>query len=143
MNFGFDMDGVLCDFSQSILALLHHNGNKDEMLYYKERKPLLNPFLFMTEDDRGFCITSRPYSKYVDVTRQWMEKYYPAIVLCWLQKEYDYTDIVGIATEKIEKIKFYNIGVYIDDSPEIVSAMRQIAINKDVNVQIIQYGGRL
>jgi len=152
MKIGFDLDGVLCDCSGTILNFERvfekmnvDNIDKIDQYYYKERKPLLNPKLFMGEQDIGFCITSRP-RKFRDVTNRWMNKYYSDIPVYLLKNEIKAKDCVSfddimrrVAIEKIKLIEELKLDVYIDDTPNIIYWMRKL----NTGVKFIQYGGLL
>jgi len=138
MKIGFDLDGVLCDISITELDLLHRHQDKNDLLYYMERKPLLSPYMFMTESDEAFCITSR-VRKYHEITTRWMHKYLPGIPVYFLRKDLSYTNPEAVAKDKIRIMKDLGIEVYIDDSYHFIKNMREI----EPNIKFIQYGGRI
>lgn len=151
MKIAFDLDGVLCDIDVAMLFVIRFLGQetkKIETEYYKERKPLLNPHLFLTEKDEFIIVTSRKKHLY-DITKRWVKKYFPGIKLFLINK--DYTCPREIAKEKMRIIRRENVRVYFDDSAKIIEAMR--ALNKiereysimttKPEIMFIQYSGRI
>jgi len=143
LRIGFDLDGVLCDVDKALLAWIGRIKDEKtrkivEMWYYRNRKPLLNPRLFLHEDDEGVIITGRP-ERVKEITEKWCKKFYPEFelhVLClkdWrnmkLQSWYEY-----VAKEKVKKIRELGINVYFEDNTEVVKFMRK------QGVIVIQYG---
>jgi len=151
MKIGFDLDGVLCDLDISILRCIDFISDPDmrrsaEEYYYKCRKPLLNPYYFLSEEDEGYIITARPL--YLEeITRKWVKQFYPTFPLIIL----GHTPPFGITDEKeirkwlkreqlmkkVEKIKELNLEIYIDDTPSLVVELRKLC----PNTKIIKFGG--
>jgi len=55
MNIGWDLDGVLCEIDVGLLRVIDNMPpearKSSEEWYYRERRPELNPKLFMSEDE--------------------------------------------------------------------------------------------
>jgi len=149
MRIGFDLDGVLCKIDVGLLRVIDNmqpEANKSaEEWYYRERKPELNPLLFMSKDDEMIIITSRP-KRLEYITIPWVKRYFPNTKLIqtdhetykgsskeelknWL-KEMANTKAIPINKEKID--------VYFEDSPSTVQQLRKLC----PNTKIIHYGGR-
>lgn len=135
---GFDLDGVLCDISLIDLTMIHKHGDVDANYYYIERKPLLNPKMFMHEYDKAVCITARP-SQFHKITKRWMKKHYPNIPVYFFDVDLHWSEKGAVAAAKVEYLKELGVQVYYDDDPEIIQNMRAI----EENIMFIQYGGRL
>lgn len=157
MRIGFDLDGVLCDIDIVTLHLIHKLSPDAERVaekyYYVSRKPLLNPALFMNEDDECFVITGR-HAGLISITEAWCARHVPnakGVYVVGPPPSYyhenarvDNPDIWKKYLEdsvksKVDKIKELNIGVYIDDNPTVVKRLRE----ELPDIPIIQYGGRL
>lgn len=149
MIFGFDVDGVLCDISTSILYMTHlmtdEEAKTTEGHYYSERKPLLNPELFLAEGDKFYVLTSRP-EHLRDITERFLNKYCPnyiELIMCggdgWKPESgipwADWNHEARL--EKARMIMEVGCEVYIDDSPSNVTFYRE-----HLDIPIIQYDGR-
>ena len=135
---GFDLDGVLCDISLPDLAMLHEHDDEEVGLYYIDRKPLLNPKLFMLEEDEAVCVTARP-KQFESITLTWMKKFYPDIPVMFFDNNVEWFDRPLVACEKVKILYRENVSVYFDDDPAIVRWMRGLSNA----IQFIEYGGRL
>ena len=149
MIHGFDCDGVLCDISTTTLFLTHFMSNEDalkaENHYHRERKPELNPEMFLAEGDIFYVLTSRP--EYLrDITERFLDKYcpnYSGLIMCggegWKPESgtpwVEWNDKARIV--KAEKIMAVGCDVYYDDSPSNVAYYRE-----HLPIPVIQYGGR-
>lgn len=81
MIIGFDMDGVLCEFSEPIFFHVLSNLPDEKKLaatenYFRSRKPLLNPELLCSEGDEYHVITGRQQD-FKEATEDWCRKYAP------------------------------------------------------------------
>ena len=124
-----------------------------ETYYHVERKPLLNPSLFLHRDDEYYIITGRG-KHLTDLTLEWCKRHFPGakevFVVGPSQEEYNkaatHDDpkfwqqyLENAVMKKVDKIKELELDVYIDDNPTNVKKLRE----ELPHVTIIQYGGRL
>jgi len=143
MKIGFDLDGVLVQQSTVEIILMKDNAFA-EKLYYETRKPLLNPYLFLNEEDEGVIITSRKESLR-KVTERHCRKHHPNLrlfhVTCPQWKSHKDVEewFKEIARRKSEVINKLQLDIYFEDMPETVEELRKLC----PNTKIIQYGGRL
>jgi len=150
MKIGFDLDGVLCDIDVAVLRMLDNIPNEDvktsvEEWYYRERKPLLNPKLFLRTSDEFHIITSRP-KRLAKLTMRWVGHYYPNsklhIVFQDTIKNGD-QDVANYCKKKVaikaRKINELGIDVFFDDEAESFDYFRELC----PNCKVIKYGGRL
>jgi len=77
MKFGFDLDGVLLTQSTTEIVLMKNNELAEEV-YYETRQPNLNPFLFMSENDKAVIITARR-SSLAKVTKKMCKRFFPTL----------------------------------------------------------------
>jgi len=148
MIIGFDLDGVLCNQSVSLLQLFRRQDVKTEEyladIYNRSRVPLLNPRMYVGDGDIWYIITSR-HEGFREATEQWVEHFFPdcdGLFIVggtpWWEFE-DWYEWHKLATKaKVEKIKELKCDIYIDDSPSFVKAIRE-----EVGIPVIQYGGRV
>lgn len=154
MRIGFDLDGVLCDINIAVIRLIDNLQSEDARKsstkwYYKGRKPLLNPYLFVTEKDEIFIITGRN-KELEQITRKWVNKYLPDLRnLVWIVGRHNDSLIhtnddkkIGEwvkrrTKEKAEMIIFLGLDVYFDDNQQTVEGLRKLC----PNTKIINYGG--
>ena len=149
MKIGFDLDGVLCNVDVGLLRVI--DNMKDEVKksaeewYYRERKPLLNPILFLSAEDKFYIITSRP-KRLEYITRPWVNRYYPNAIFIntdhetLTKKDNDREAIKDwlkkMAEKKAELVS--KLDVYFEDSSDTVYWLRKMC----PDTKIIQYGGR-
>ena len=151
MKIAFDLDGCLCNIDVAVLRMMD-NQPEDvkasvEEWYYRERKPLLDPRLFLSEGDELYIITSRP-ERLAIITSRWISRYYPKSILRFAYHE---TMENGVnskeevsdwlkhqAKVKADILNDLNLDVYFEDSPVTVKWLREFC----PNIKIIHYGGR-
>jgi FMN phosphatase YigB (HAD superfamily) len=152
MIIGFDLDGVLCDVDTPLIRMMDNikdDGARESIAewYYSDRKPILNPRLFLSENDKMIIITSRP-KKYNDITRRWVKHYFPHSGLIMIdqdstKKTNDKNDIDSYLKSKVErKAKVINelgIDIYFDDDVNVLEYFRELC----EKCKIIKYGGRV
>lgn len=131
------MDGVLCDINMVQLnQIAESNDEEVEKYYYQERKPLLNPYLFMTAKDKFIVVTAR--KKHLEkITKDWLNKFLPGTK--WFLVNLGDDLAKRIAEQKLEILKKENVEVYIDDSKEVIDQLRDLS----KSIKFIQYGGRI
>ena len=151
MIFGFDMDGVLCEYDDSQYHILRRMPVEYQRSawrqFFSESKPLLNPELLLHEDDEYYVITGRN-QELKEITLKWCQKYLPnakGVHVVGGRPYYEYTeeeqdsDVKEFSLNgKVEKIRELGIQVYFEDEPRNVLGLR--ALLPDVTV--IQYGGK-
>lgn len=151
MIFGFDLDGVLCDYDDSLYHVIRRMPIEYQSSawkhYFSERKPLLNPELYLHEFDEYYIITGRN-QELKKLTYKWCQKYLPnskGVYVMGGKPYYEYTEdeqdsyVKELSLNgKIEKIREIGIQVYFEDEPENVCRLREILHN----VVVIQYGGK-
>jgi len=152
MKIGFDLDGVICDIDNVVLKISHIMSPEVEeavaKYYYSNRTPLLNPNLFLADGDEWYVITARNPGWMGDMTRKWLDKFYPSYSGLyfvggdgWNAEPYN-GDFDAwnhdTAVRKVELMKELELDLYIDDSPCNVSKYRQM-----IDIPIIQYGTRI
>ena len=145
MKIGFDLDGVLCDIDVSALGIIRYlcqEGKEMEEWYYKDRKPLLNPYQFMTDTDTFVIITARK-DRLWPITRRWVDKFLPGAKLLLVNE--GYTHPREIASAKWRVLIKEKVNIYFDDNLQVIKALRAL---RDVSlrwtdIKFIQYGGRV
>jgi len=136
MTIGFDLDGIICDINIFELVL-SEKLSFVESYYYKERKPLLNPYMFLTNDDDFIIITARE-KRLSSITKQWIDKFLPGAK--WFIVDTGYNEDPRETAEKKLKILLREkVEVYFDDNPDIIKELRK----KCNTIKFIQFGGRL
>ena len=151
LKIAFDIDGVLCEIDIATHRILDNITdvtiyNSVEEYYYKERKPLLDARLFLSEKDEMYIITSRPeHLRWI--TEKWVKQYFPNAKLIIINqnllkgntkkavKDYCKTK-VEMKAEVINKLE---IDVYFDDESEALQHFRELC----PDCKIIKYGGRI
>lgn len=120
-------------------------GNpKVETIYYETRTPLLNPYMFASEDDEIVFITGRK-KELAKITKRWCKKFFPNIKLIlapspqWGDESEWQAWFELVAKHKAKVINKLELDVYFEDMPETVKALRKLC----PNTKIIQYGGRI
>ena len=116
-----------------------------EEWYYRERRPELNPKLFMSEGDTFIIITSRP-KRLAHITVPWVKKHFGDVTLIQTDHEtFNGNDKAGLnewlkkmAETKAKPINDNEIEVYFEDSPSTVQYLRKLC----PKTKIIHYGGR-
>lgn len=146
MRIGFDLDGVVVKHNLPILRmmdLIEDPRKRDEVAryYYKQQEILLNPLLFLLEEDELYIITSRS-NKYRRETEQFIEKYLPTARLIILDL-IDPSLLIDLdswyrkqAELKAKVINDLGIEVYFEDIPKVVRYLREMC----PNTKIICYG---
>ena len=81
MIIGYDLDGTLCDFNESVFWHVLQKVPLDKRKaahenYFRSRKPLLNPELFCSKGDEYHVITARN-EDFRPVTLEWCNKFVP------------------------------------------------------------------
>ena len=152
LRIAWDLDGVLCDIDNALLRITHMMSPEEEeavaKYYYSNRTPLLNPKLFLADGDEWFVITARGVGWMEDMTRRWLDKFYPGYNGLyfvggdgWNAEPYNgdfykWNDICTL--EKVTLIKDLKIDVYFEDNPRNVMKYREL-----LDIPIIQYGTRI
>jgi len=151
MKIGFDLDSVLCTGNVTLLRVMDMFTEEErenvEPFYYESQKPLLNPELFVGEDDEYIIITGRSL-RFKEVTEKWIKKFcpnYKKLYMGNLDPAYGMTregvNNWGCKQAKI-KAKIINnekLDIYIEDNGEVVKHLRKLC----PNTKIIHYGGGL
>jgi hypothetical protein len=145
----FDIDGVLCDIDVAVLRMMDNITDTKvkesvEEWYYRERKPLLNPKLFLRESDEFHIITSRP-KRLVKITMKWVGHYYPNAKLHIIFQ--DTIQGIGNVKEyceakirmKAKKINDLGIDVYFDDEAEGFDLYEKLC----PGCKVLKYGARI
>ena len=149
MIIGYDLDGTLCDFNESVYwhvlqaiplerRMAAHNN------YFRSRKPLLNPELFCSKEDEYHVITAR-YDDFKSVTEEWCQKFLPnvksvntsGIWTPWGDKGIKMVEKPNHKQIKADIIRKLGVEVYFEDSPNYVEYLRK----ELPDVKIIHYGG--
>lgn len=156
MKIAFDLDGTLCPIDIATLRLLDNVKDKEqydstEAWYYRERKPLLDARLVLSEQDEMYVITSRPERLRL-ITERWLKHYYPNAKLVIVNqntlnvlkgKVNDKEAILNWSKSKAElkavEINKLGIEVYFDDESEVMEYFRSLC----PKCKIIKYGGRI
>lgn len=145
MKVAWDFDGVLCDVSVTLLSLMKGADMKIVEWYWRERKPLLDPRLFLAEEDTFFIITARDPA-YWRITNKWLKRWIGNMnyeYICvgdWSWDKHDEIKILDQVSEaKAKAINDNKIDIYFDDSEYIVKKLRQLC----PNCKVIHYGGRV
>lgn len=139
MKIAFDLDGVLCDIDVSMLNIIYklkQIKKETELWYYRERKPLLNPYMFLTEEDEFIIVTARKQHLY-DVTKRWIDKFLPTTK--WFLVDEGYTTPEAIARKKLNILQDEQVDVYFDDNQNVIKMLRRM----NTDIKFIQYGGRI
>lgn len=151
MLVGFDIDGVLAEIDLASLRIIDNlpqDAKKSaETWYYIERKPLLDARQFLSDDDKMVIITSRP-QRVAEITKRWVERYYPGVPLYMVHKDIpkpetnDDQEIKIWCAQKVQlkadKINELGVSVFFEDDTEVMEEFRK-ACPKCV---VVNYGGR-
>jgi len=151
MIFGFDLDGVLCEYDDSLYHVMRRmpvDYQRDAWKhYFSERSCKLNPELLLHEDDEYYVITGRNQDL-KEVTLRWCAKYLPNAVGVYVVggrpyyeftlEEQDTTVKEHSLSGKAEKIRELGVQVYFEDDPLNVRQLRKLL----PDVTVIQYGGK-
>jgi hypothetical protein len=151
MIFGFDLDGVLCKYEDSLYHIMRRmpvEYQRDAWKhYFSEQVPKLNPELFLHEGDEYHVITGRNQDL-KEITLKWCAKFLPnakAVHVVGGRPYYEYTlgEQNTLVKEqslngKAEKIQELGVQVYFEDDPKYVQELRALL----PNVIVIQYGGK-
>lgn len=149
MKIAFDCDGVLSDIDPSHLKLIHNMPESPEkveaeIIYYRDRTPLINPRFYLADDDEYYIITSR-HEGLREITERYVNKWFPDCSGLYIvggdpilfNSDYEaWKDM--ILEKKIELIEELGIDVFFDDNPELVVKYR-----KRLKIPVIKYGTRL
>lgn len=134
IKFGFDMDGVICDYDEGILKLIQHQPSGVSKIdlykhYYMSRSLMFNPKWILGSNDTCIIITGRSKC-YADVTEQWLDDHnldYPLYYcgngdLCegMLVDKF----FKEIAYEKCLVIEQNDIDIFFEDNPIILDYLR-------------------
>lgn len=150
MIVGFDLDGTLCDIDVAVLRIIDNIDDEDtkksvEEWYYRERKPLLNPKLFLRQSDEFHIVTSRP-KRLAILTMKWVGHFFPNSKLHVVFQDTIQNgnhDVKKYCEEKIKlkakKINEIGIEVFFDDEAEGFDLFRELC----PNCKVIKYGGRI
>ena len=152
MLIGFDLDGVLCDYDDTMMQLLWRLPDDEhrvsEAHYFSRRRPLLDPSLLCHEDDEYHVITGRNQGLR-GLTLKWCARHVPGAVgvhvvggrpiYDWPLEERAGLDPDYSLKGKRDKILELGVEVYFDDDPKAVSGLREML----PGVAVIQYGGEL
>lgn len=152
MRIGFDLDGVLCDYDDTMMHLLWRLPDDEqrvsEIHYFSHRRPLLDPALLCHEDDEYYVITGRNQGLR-EVTLKWCVKHVPGAagvhivggkpMYEWREKERAGLDPDFSLKGKRDKILELGVEVFFDDNPGSVRRLREML----PGVAVIQYGGEL
>lgn len=150
IRIGFDLDGVLCEIDVGLLRVMDNILNKEarksaEEWYYRERKPELNPILFLGKSDEFYILTSRP-TRLNHITIPWIKRYYPHAIF----KQVNHETLKGNSSKEVENwlkemarkkadvINKLKLDVYFEDSPATSHWLRVFC----PFTKIIHYGGR-
>ena len=115
-----------------------------EEWYYRDRKPLLNINLFLSDNDAFYVITGRP-KDLSTITNSCVNHHYPLSEVILVgekrmchdktsEKEWD-----KLAKLKANKINELELDIYFDDEPETIVKLRELC----PKTKIIYYGGRV
>jgi len=146
MRIGFDLDGVLVEQDVCLLQVMrcleeHKNLAWAREWYYRGRKLLLDPKLFMGKHDEGYIITCR-VEELRKLTEYWCEKYVPQLKLIYLPSRIKTGSqtfrawCLELATLKSQVINKLKLDVYFEDIPNVVFHLRKLC----PNTKIIQFG---
>ena len=152
MRIGFDLDGVLCDYDDTLTRLLGRLPDDEqrvsEVNYFSRRRPLLNPTLLCHGDDEYHVITGRNQGLR-DVTLRWCARHVPGAsgvhvvggrpMYDWPPEERGGLDPEFSLKAKRDKILELGVEVFLDDDPWVVRKLREML----PGVAVIQYGGVL
>lgn len=144
MIISFDLDGVIADTDPAILNRLHAEETRMTpgayyalMKYYSSRRVNLHPAEWLDVDDQALIITGRLPMAHA-VTRRWVNHHlgdrWPIVFISGehvaeLFAAYDdYGAIAEIARCKLGAIATHNVGLHIDNNPEIVGYLRAAGI---------------
>ena len=149
MIIGYDLDGTLCDFNESVFwhvlqkvplklrKAAHEN-------YFRSRKPLLNPELFCSKGDEYHVITARN-GDFRPVTLEWCNKFVPnaksvntsGVWATWGENETPDEERPNHRQLKADMIRKLGVEVFFEDMPHYIEYLR----NELPDVKIIHYGG--
>jgi len=140
MVIGFDLDGVLCDINVVELCLIGQDLSIDQW-YYKERKPLLNPAMFLSDDDKYIILTARE-KRLDEITKKWIDRFLPgakwfSIYTGGGSRAQEFGK--KIARKKLEILKREKVEIYFDDNATVIKEFRKIC----KSIKFVQFGGRL
>jgi len=132
MILGFDLDGVICDYSPWIVNELKNESSK--RMYYLDRKLLMNPSTFATDDDEIIIIADRP-TIYKDVTADWLEEHGIEYPIYFIGNKHTELTPRHSAMKKAGIIKEHDIDIFFDDNREVVEHLREITDAKIIYVR--------
>jgi hypothetical protein len=152
MLIGFDLDGVLCDYDDTLMHLLWRLPDDEqrvsELHYFSHRRPLMDPTLLCHGDDEFHVITGRNQGLR-DVTLRWCAKHVPGAagvhvvggrpMYNWPVGEREGLDPEFSLKGKRDKILELGVEVFFDDNPGAVRRLREML----PGVAVVQYGGEL
>jgi hypothetical protein len=152
MLIGFDLDGVLCDYDDTLMHLLWRLPDDEqrvsELHYFSHRRPLMDPTLLCHGDDEFHVITGRNQGLR-NVTLRWCARHVPGAagvhvvggrpMYNWPVGEREGLDPEFSLKGKRDKILELGVEVFFDDNPGAVRRLREML----PGVAVVQYGGEL
>ena len=149
MRLSFDLDGVIADTDNGLLALLHQAaregkpGATDEVLQYYARRPIrLDPRQFTGPEDEFHIITGRVPSAH-EITRAWVSRHFgplfgnggrclhlvgtPAVEIMFAEGR-DAEASHKLAERKLGAITLVQSQVHFDNNPVIVEYLRKAGV---------------
>jgi len=149
MRVAFDIDGVILDIDLGLIRTIDFIEDKKKraeasLFYYILRRPQINPYDYIHEDDELYIITGRD-EKYRDITEKWAKKYFPNAKLIILGHEEPTPEtklegwFIRQAKKKAIALIQNGIDIYFEDTPPVVREMRKML---PPTIKVIQYGGR-
>ena len=151
MIIGYDLDGTLCDFNESVFWHVLQKVPLEQrkaahINYFRSRKPLLNPELFCSKDDEYHVITARN-EDFRPVTVEWCRKYVPhaksvntsGIWASWGENGDPDAESPNHRQIKADMIRELGVEVFFEDTPYYIEYLRK----ELPEVKIIHYGGLL
>ena len=149
MIIGYDLDGTLCDFNESVFWHILQKVPLEEKKaahenYFRRRKPLLNPELFCSNGDEYHVITARN-EDFRRITLEWCKKFVPnaksvntsGVWALWGENGDPHGEKHNLKQIKADIIRKLDVEVFFEDSPQYVEYLR----NELPTVKIIHYGG--
>ena len=144
MILSFDLDGVLADTDNAMLALMHTavrakvpGADDDLQQYYARRRLLLNPLDLVGPDDRFIILTGRiPFAH--KVTIEWVNHFLPSCDNLQLlgDAETEALYIRGedskasllMAGRKLSVINDSGSAIHFDNNPTIIRQLRAAGV---------------
>jgi len=123
MLIGFDLDGVICEYTPWIEKMLQNDSIAS--MYYLDKDILLDPYLFLSDDDEMVIITDRP-TKFKDVTKEWLKNHNIDCDVYFIGNKETELSSRHAAVKKSSVINDLNVEIYFEDDTRVVELLREM-----------------